>query len=524
MYNLIIVDDEDIIRRGLRNTVDWKSLGFQVIGSADNGIAALKLIRSKPPHAVLTDIKMPLMDGLDLLKKISKDFPAIKVVLLSGYDEFAYAKQGMMLGAEGYILKLSLEKDIEEVFSKVRKDLDEQNANKDQLKRLKKERGELVHSNFLNKLLYGAVSRNDVQEFVKEDRAIPLEKGIFCVVCVRLCARLPERWLHEALSFASIKHPDLKFEQFYLTERELVFMYYSNALPEDTVYQLVVKQWMSYKKCLNGRHGVDRGSNISVGIGSGVSHWQTIPTSYMQAREASLIWEVNDTINIHEWNTRAGRKLPDTERLHELVHAIIWGDRNKVSLGLTKIFDSFREGTEAVNVQGFQDLLIELFSVISWRTREMDLGVERIFGSLREKIDVLRNLPNLEELEKWLENILLDITEEIERLRSSHLKKYLSFITRYVVEHYDEKITLEAMSKLVGYSPSHFSVLFKRETGKSFSDYLISFRMEKAKKFIVEGHKVKDVAEMVGYEDCHHFGKMFKKYYSENPTFFKPIE
>lgn len=105
MIKLVIVDDEKMIREGLANTIPWSDLGVEVVGTAGNGQAALEIIKYKKPHIVLTDIRMPKMDGLQLLKTISEEYPKIKVVMLSGYDEFSYAQQAIKYGATDYILK-----------------------------------------------------------------------------------------------------------------------------------------------------------------------------------------------------------------------------------------------------------------------------------------------------------------------------------------------------------------------------------------------------------------------------------
>jgi YesN/AraC family two-component response regulator len=127
MYKLLIVEDEKMIRDGLVNQVPWNELGFETVGACSNGASALEMIKTAAPDVVLTDIKMPVMSGIELMERIKAGYPKIKIVILSGYNEFEYARKGIEYGAYSYILKPTKEKDFVEVFSRLKKDLDNLN-------------------------------------------------------------------------------------------------------------------------------------------------------------------------------------------------------------------------------------------------------------------------------------------------------------------------------------------------------------------------------------------------------------
>ena len=124
MYKLLIVEDETFIRKGLKAGIPWKDYGFRVIGEAANGREALDLVRDAPPDVVMTDIRMPVMNGLDLMQKLRESNPKVRIVILSGYDEFAYAQKGISFGASAYVLKPTKDEEIREVFCKLKNDLD----------------------------------------------------------------------------------------------------------------------------------------------------------------------------------------------------------------------------------------------------------------------------------------------------------------------------------------------------------------------------------------------------------------
>lgn len=131
MYKLLIVEDEKMIRDGLVNQVPWSEYGYETVGSCSNGASALDMIRRELPDVVLTDIKMPVMSGIELMERIKNDYPKIKIVILSGYNEFEYARKGIEYGAYSYVLKPTKEKDFSEVFLRLKKELDALNENAD---------------------------------------------------------------------------------------------------------------------------------------------------------------------------------------------------------------------------------------------------------------------------------------------------------------------------------------------------------------------------------------------------------
>lgn len=127
MFSVIIVDDEEFVRNGIKNTICWNQLGFDVIGTAENGLAALNLIKLNPPHVILTDVKMPEMDGIELIKTVNYLYPNIKCVLLSAYDDFKYAQSAIKYGAKGYLLKPLEENELKETFLKLAMELEDGN-------------------------------------------------------------------------------------------------------------------------------------------------------------------------------------------------------------------------------------------------------------------------------------------------------------------------------------------------------------------------------------------------------------
>ncbi|GHU63273.1 putative transcriptional regulatory protein YesN [Clostridia bacterium] len=169
MYSILIVDDEEIIRRGLRETIDWNAMGFELIGEGENGEHGLALIEELRPNVVMTDIRMPVMNGLDMLSAAVKKHPSAVYIILSGFEEFEYAKRGVELGVSNYISKLTLDSDVKEIFPAIKDRLDLEKKQEKSLDSIVKEREELRLERLFSDIMIGRISLSDDVTPFEED-------------------------------------------------------------------------------------------------------------------------------------------------------------------------------------------------------------------------------------------------------------------------------------------------------------------------------------------------------------------
>ncbi|MBP1992986.1 response regulator transcription factor [Paenibacillus eucommiae] len=187
MYNILIVDDEYEIRQGLED-YDWASMNIQVAGSCDNGLAAFQKVLAGPVDILLTDIRMPFMDGFELIQKVRQEFPYIKIVILTGYSDFSYAKQGIQFGISDYLLKPANDKDIKEAFGKI---IEELNVKKmieirnTALERKAKLSTQFLRKRFMQKLLFQSITQDEIEEGCSEGEMI-LESSHYAISMIRL--------------------------------------------------------------------------------------------------------------------------------------------------------------------------------------------------------------------------------------------------------------------------------------------------------------------------------------------------
>ena len=167
MYKLLIVDDEALVREAIQDQMDWEKLGFECIGTCEDGVEALEFIKSNPPDVVLTDIGMPFMNGIELTQELYIHYPTIKVIIFTGYDDFDFAQQALKLQAVDYILKPMTAIELEEVISKLRLELDQQNNQIQDYERLKRQLREnlpLLKERFLERLATSPMTEKQMRE------------------------------------------------------------------------------------------------------------------------------------------------------------------------------------------------------------------------------------------------------------------------------------------------------------------------------------------------------------------------
>ena len=194
-YSVLLVDDEEEVTQVILQKIDWESLGFHIIGSATNGVKALEMAEKYQPDVVMTDIKMPYMDGLELSGRLKKEFPTIRILLFTGFDEFEYAKEAVHLEVEEYILKPINSAELMEVFVRLKETLDQDREEKRSVEKLQNyylESLPLLQANFYSSLIEGRVSETDLSKYLSDYR-IELEGPVYCCAAFHTSAHhVPE--------------------------------------------------------------------------------------------------------------------------------------------------------------------------------------------------------------------------------------------------------------------------------------------------------------------------------------------
>ncbi|XOK58401.1 response regulator transcription factor [Paenibacillus elgii] len=531
MLKVMIVDDEALVRIGIKSCIEWEKYGLEFVGQAEDGIQALELIEAVRPDLVLTDILMPNMDGLELIERLSARFPQIKIVVLSCHHEMDSVKKAMRLGAEDYILKLSMKPDqLLEVLLKAKAQVEKerlQNEEKITFESVLRANKQVIKNDLYKKLMSGSIS---YAEFQKESSIMQVRPE-FTQYLVMYCAiddyddapaksRMRDSHLLSS-SFLNILQEGLadyaKAEFAELDEGEYLILLDATVLrtPEHPILsELFQKVNRSLKRYLN--------ITVSLVVSGKTGSLKEVPALYAQAKQASgyrfyrgkacLIF-AGDVPEFTDKEIIFG--LEEEKRLIDHLNANDYD-------GVTSVIDRFFHSIAAHGAYH------------PMRVKTSLLHVLYIFMKVLEPYQEHLRLIDDESNTKWSEMILdaetlHDIKSSVDGFIGGFMQSMLSVkgqtaraeimsVKRYVCENIGQNISLEEAAKYSNMSRSYFSYLFKKEIGESFTHFVNRTKMEKAKELIINRNlKVYEAAEKVGIKDEAYFSKLFKKYIGVSP-------
>ena len=529
-YSVLLVDDEEDVVEAIIQKIDWGGLGYSLLGYAKNGLEALEIAEEKQVDVVLTDIKMPYMDGLTLSHKLKELYPSVKIIIFSGFDEFEYAKEAIRLEAEEYMLKPVDSAELSRIFKKVHERLDEEFDEKQNINRLKNYYMEglpILQESFYTSLIEGNVRQEDLERTML-DYQITLPGKLYCIVVLHNSISLSPEGINPVLISMSIRK--LAEERLSKNWQARFFTYLGNTV----VITQMEKEEDSYRLtdeletlCRMAKHVCN--ATITAGVGKTVSSLMDLPLSYMGARDAvayRVIYgrgkaiAVSDINPEEKENRSLNRELLDEERLLDIYRSIRMASKEE----LFKDIDLYIKNSSLENpsLQEYQFFLMDLVTNIHKFLLSNQLDAGLIFPKEEDVYQKVQQF-NLSELSVWMKRICEKIQVVIQEKRSDKTKSFVKKAVEHVHSHYmDKDLSVEALSFELHVSAAYFSTVFKKETGKSFINYLTDYRMEKALRLLVEEEeKTYIIAESVGYSDPNYFSYAFKKKFGMSPSKYK---
>ena len=526
MYNIIIADDEKTVRMGLKEFFQFCGMQINVCAEADNGASAWELIVENEPDVVLTDIKMPIMDGLELTQKIVSQYPEIKIVFISGYDDRDFLKQALKFEVVDYIFKPIDYKELETVIRKVLNIVDEEKNTKNKFLemqgKIEKSMPILKEKFFMNIVRGGYQNRESLisqAEFLNIQIA---DNARYCVMIAEFDDMM--------LVFDNISECDRQCYSYGILNifQELIDSYTSGFVFEnnpceyvaiidlndgaysDRMYALADK----LKKAVHSYINYD----ISIGIGESVTDIYDVCSSYEQARKAlryKLFLGKSNTVAIDGvMDTTNEFCSIDTSEIVE--KAMMAENEDDVKQTVVNIFSDLRE-TRSTNKFYYQAMLIPM--VLKAELMAENVGVE--MGSINFIEDFCK-LDTLESMEKLITERLLCIYREIKKFRYRKSTGAITALKQIIDKRYAEDLKINELADLVYLSPTYLCLLFKQETNLTISEYRNRVRIEKAKDMLKDIHnKIYDVSYAVGYENPSYFGLQFKKIVGVSPKEYR---
>lgn len=525
-YTVLLVDDEEEVIQVIMKKIDWEGLGFSVIGYANNGVKALEMVEEHQPDVVMTDIRMPYMDGMELSHRIKEEFPATKILLFTGFDEFEYAKEAVHLEVEEYILKPVNAVELTNVFTQMKSKLDQEISEKRNAEILQNyylESLPLLRANFYSTLIEGRISQEEIPKYL-QDYQISFPGPCFCCAVIHTSSsQVPEDMNPLLVSMSVQKQVEERLENKWQAK---CFSYLGNTVliaqlkNESEVSELTDEcdRFCKYVRRMIG--GV-----VTVGIGQVCRDILDLAKSYSGAREAISyrgLYGATRAINIKEIAPREMQKS-DTDNDAELSSLF-----KKIRLGTA---EEVKEAVEnylshmtlpVKSLQQHHIHIMELVSALYRFSSNNDLALEEFSGDMGKLCGRLMDLEP-EALKKWLTDISLSFREKLLSAQNRSTKSFVLRAQEYVRNNYgDEGISLDQISETLGVSNSYFSTIFKKETGNSFIGYLTDYRMEQASRLLIEtNEKSYIIAKNVGYTDPNYFSYVFKRRFGVSPSKYR---
>ncbi|MDL2257812.1 response regulator [Eubacteriales bacterium OttesenSCG-928-K08] len=513
-YQVFVAEDEMIVREGIRNCLE-NSESFSLCGEAEDGEMALSAILELKPDILVTDIKMPFMDGLSLSRAVRRALPWVKILIISGYDEFDFAKQAISIGVAEYLLKPFDAKMLLDTLRKIEEQIEAERVQTMQANttRLREHRDEQVLKDaFLDSLLTGAHDTADAMELAASyEIDLPAKKYLAVAVDLQIdsapgvSARLRDE-IEEALA----ERNDVLWCLRGSDRLALIIKGETNEQLDDITYELLIILQERLKRTLN--------LPIVSAIGSVVERVGAIASSYQNAfgllRGVSGL-PAGTVINFGDVQSGAASFVPLSAPVSQRLRHATPQDVDDILLDLRSRFSDVHLNSVLYGYYWLMDLLMAAARVVE----ELGGDAHAVFPELDDAGALLRASSS----EQALISIARDMLERFLAFRGGaqddHYGSVIARAKEYLYEHYGESdLSLNSVAAYCGFSPNHFSSMFSLHTGETFIGFLTRVRMEQAKKLLLETDKRSaDVAFAVGYQDANYFRFLFKKHMGVSP-------
>ena len=527
-YRIMIVDDEEEIRDGIQRKIDWSGNGFELVASAGNGQEALELAEALHPDVVMTDIKMPFMDGLTLAQRLTELMPGIKLVIFSGFDDFEYAQKAIQLSVTEYILKPIDAAELTAVLQRLKAQLDREFTEKRDVEKLRAHYQNslpLLREQFYSRLLDVRMSERRIREQAALYE-IDLTGRFWTVALLHYDAGAPDSALGRQSELIPLSLKQLTDET--LGERGgfRSFLYNDSvaviASLEERGAVLGLIEGMN-RVCKLARRFLDLA--VTVGVGSVCERLEELRICAAGARSAldyRVLVGAGRAIYIDDVEPELSLQVPfDEQDKRDLLAAIKLGTPESIRAAVDSLIGRFRASRLPLGQYQlyFMELMAELLRVI--RTYQIDPA--EVFGKDFDGSFHLTSFDSPEELNAWFQDICLRISGLIRRERTNSSRELAERARQFIAENYQNfDISVEMLCDHLHVSPAYFSTLFKKETGTSFVSYLTQVRMDKAAELLsTTEDKTYEISLKVGYSEPNYFSYVFKKQFGVSPTKYR---
>lgn len=504
MLKVLIIDDEPIVREGLKTIIEWENYGFHVCGEAVNGKDGWIKINEYRPDLIIVDMKMPVMDGIELIEKIRREGRDVKIIILSGYSSFEYARKAVALGAEGYLLKPVDEDELTELIARVRDKIIEERK----IKELLNETIGLTKERLIEKLITNEVNWDTLNQMnEKVQLGFPWE-------------------MYQVLLLEMNQQGEPKLRDLiesYVHARKLGFVFSINGktgiLCRNLDFQKDPAPLMDFYNEIKRMAGIE----LLIAVGTAVTQLKDIPVSYEEANQLlqrKFLYGPHGVItrgNVGKEAIKDKDEELDLEQIQEALYiAVKHHQKEKIEFLLDDV--KMHHQLHFTTPEAVKAYYGSLYGNI---IRKLMEDKQRFLDNPMKEEAVLAQIygmGTLHQLDQFMKEQFLQLSDLID---SNDPAAVIDQAIEYIQRNYYKDLKLENLARIFNYNSAYLGKLFKKHTGMSFNRYLDTVRMEKAKFLLEQGLKVYEVSQRVGYANIDYFYKKFKSYTGRPPSDYK---
>lgn len=536
MIRVVIADDEVKVCQLIRGIIDWRSIDMEIVGVAHNGIEALELIETLQPDLIITDIRMPGYDGLEMIargKQLKKD---MDFIIISGYNHFEYAQSAIKYGVSDYLLKPIKKSELLDTLNKMREKYrmrSEQLSNEEQLRIRLQSDIDKLRTGFFSEILFkkGVQQRRIEVDDINEDYHFKFKKGCFQIVIIKVDCCYENLYSNSirifedkvGQIFKGLLKPECYDMEICFQGSRIYFILNYNEYNKKTVR----KQLKAGLDEILMQKSVFGSIELTIGLGTIAMDLNDLVSSHNNA-ESSIgqrliigTGRLIEDIPIQDTLTDKDELLSNFTRNMEKAIEILNSDGVIQAIDLLK-----NEVLSKPNLsgQGVINLVRNVCSIYILLLRNYKLNMDDqdvFYENFLDHADICSSIP---QLFTYVSGAIGESINMIAEDRKIADTKPIRAAKQYIQKNYMNPITLKEVSGAVGFNDTYFSSLFKKESGKNFLEYLSEVRMNKAKELLRETNLgVTEICERVGYLDLKHFTKSFKKYTGLKPNEFRKL-
>ena len=522
---VFLVEDEYIVREGIKNNIDWEKNGYDFCGEASDGELAFPMISEKRPDIVITDIRMPFMDGIELSRMIKEEYPEIKIIILSGHEEFEYAKAAIQIGVEEYLLKPINGDELLQVVNRVAQKIKEENESRETLQEGEgDENFEYAKRQLLSSLIDDNASLSDAMEQGKKIH-LNLMAQCYNIMMLKLQRKNKEQGFSQRILELYKTMEDTLKEQ---DGQSIMF----DRAPEGKVILFMG----------SGEEEIRRNMDVFAGQFreilpeyEDVTYFGSVGVPVMRLRELGESYEAASHGFSYRFLTEPNQIVDN--------HTVIDQTRNEKKfsccIGYVDIqnldkqkIESFLKGGEMDEIHFFveeymkntgdagknsmifrQYIVMDMFFAASHFLTQITDGREQLGEPFESPEQMQKIVSDLEATVVYIKELFTKVMQVRDAQTTEHNSDVVENAKKYISENYhDEELTLNTVAHEVNVSPNHLSAMFSQKTGQTFVKYLTDVRMHRAKELLkCTSKRSNEICEEVGYRDPHYFSHLFKK-------------